>query len=128
MLLNPRHARIDSISLSHFLFVTTDILPSSFTSILFPSSDIDLVCSGKTIMMMFYLVTVLLAIANLGLSASGRSTSSCAVPTQTPGAYSFRPTTDSESVCLELKAAISGVNGTLTPSDGASYEDFEDQN
>jgi hypothetical protein len=77
---------------------------------------------------MFSLVTALLALANLGLSAPNCSTSSYAVPMPIPGVYGSRPIADPEPACLELKETISGANGTLTPSDGAFYEDFEDEN
>ncbi|KAI1208962.1 FAD-binding domain-containing protein [Annulohypoxylon truncatum] len=33
-----------------------------------------------------------------------------------------------QDTCNQLKQALTGVNGTLFPSDGATYEDFEEEN
>ncbi|OTB05935.1 hypothetical protein M426DRAFT_10075 [Hypoxylon sp. CI-4A] len=37
-------------------------------------------------------------------------------------------TSDPNCTCSLLREALTGVNGTLIPSDGANYEDFEDEN
>jgi hypothetical protein len=75
-------------------------------------------------MTMFRLVTGLLALASLALST-----------TEVRQPLRFLSEIDCDGqvgdprcACLELSQAVTHENGTLFPSDGAVYNDFEDEN